>query len=340
MESAQAEQLQGNGVGATDAEVAPAAPEDGKVLEGKDGWLFVANDRNDVVGQHTGHTLLTDRELRDWRLVLENRVAWLEKLGIHYFFMLSINPHTLYPEMLPDDTPMAAVRPVQQLIGHLEETGSFARVVYPLEEILARKAERPVAAKTSSHWNAVGAYGAYARLIAEIGAVVPVQVLPEERVEYFDQPRASDLGVKFQPPRRSPQTFANVTGQKAHIVSDNFIHRRGRIAEFECPGAPDTTCLLLGDSFNYQLMPYLAESVGKLVFAHLHTLDHDVVLEHRPDVVVNVMNERGLTDVMYDLPAPTTADFAAEKQARGEVDEGSGRIWRPAAGARPVDKGC
>jgi len=313
---------------------------DGKVIEGKDGWLFVAYDGLDVIGQHTGSVRLTDRELRDWRLILESRTAWLEKLGIHYFFMLSINPHTLYPELLPEEYPMAKERTVEQLLGYMRDSGSFARVIYPLPEILAVKEERRVACETSSHWNAAGAYAAYRRLIAEIGEVAPVYVVPEERVEYFDSARFADLGIKVEPPRKSVITFANVTDQQARLTSDNFVLRRGRIAEFECPAAPETTCMIIGDSFNYQMMPFLAESFSKLYFVHLHTLDHDLVEEHRPDVVVNVMNERGLSTVMYDVPAPNTRDFAAEKTERGEVDPNSNRIWRASPTAPAVDKGC
>jgi alginate O-acetyltransferase complex protein AlgJ len=322
-----------------ESEAGPPAV-DGKVIEGKDGWLFVAFDTLDVIGQHTGALRLTDRELRDWRLILETRTAWLEKLGMHYFFMLSINPHTLYPELLPDEYTMAEERTVEQLIRHLHEAGSYARVIYPLPEILEAKQRRPVACRTSSHWNAVGAYAAYRKLIAEIGAVTPVYVVPEERVDYFEAERFADLGIKVEPPRKSVNTFANVNGQRARLVADNFILRRGRIAEFECPTAPESTCLLLGDSFNYQMMPFLAESFRKLIFAHLHTVDHDLVQEYRPDVVVNVMNERGLSELMYDLPAPTTRDFAARKAERGEVDAGSGRIWRASPTAPAVDKGC
>src|SRR4051794_5676835 len=222
---------------------------DEKVVEGKDGWLFVAQDTLDVIGQHTGALRLTDRELEHWRLILETRIAWLGKLGIHYFFMLSINPHTFYSEFMPDDLPMVEERTIEQLIGHLESPGSSARVISPLPEILAAKQERPVGCQTSSHWNAVGGYAAYRRLIGDIAEVVPVDVLPSERVEYFEAERFSDLGVKVEPPRKSTNTFANVKNQQARITGDNFVHRRGRIAEFECPAAPDTTCLLIGDSF-------------------------------------------------------------------------------------------
>jgi hypothetical protein len=339
MEPSEAQGLEAMATAVPVGEASPPTA-DGKVVEGKDGWLFVAFDTLDVIGQHTGKLRLTEHQLRDWRRVLEHRIAWLARLDIPYFFMLSINPHTFYPEKLPDEFPMARERTVEQLVNHLRDTGSFARVIYPLPEILAAKEHRRVGCETSSHWNAVGAYAAYRKLMGEIAPAAPAAILPEERVEYFEAPRFADLGVKVEPPRKSLNVFANVRDRQAELTADNRVLRRGRIAEFECPAAPESTCMVIGDSFNYQLLPYLAESFRKLIFVHLHTLDHELVEEHRPDVVVNVMNERGLSNVMYDVPAESAREFAARKTARGEVDSGSGRIWRPSAGAPPVDKGC
>jgi hypothetical protein len=253
--------------------------------------------------------------------------------------MLSVSPHTMYPELLPE-YPMAEVRPVEQLIADLEEHDSPARIVYALPEILEAKKHRPVASKTSSHWNAVAGYAAYRKLIDEVAEKLPVYMVPEERVEYFDAERFGDLGFKVDPPRKSPITFADVTGQRAQLVSDNLILRRGRVVEWECPTAPDTTCLLIGDSFIYQMVPFLAESFRRLIFGHLLSMDYDLVRECSPDVVLHVMNERGLSEVMYDMPAKTTRQFAAEKSALGMVDPDSSRIWRASPTAPAVDKGC
>ena len=55
---------------------------DGKLLVGKGRWLFLDNDTNNVVRQHTGDLLFSPAGLRRWQLVLGNRTAWAERMGV------------------------------------------------------------------------------------------------------------------------------------------------------------------------------------------------------------------------------------------------------------------
>jgi hypothetical protein len=51
--------------------------DDGKVIAGKDGWLFLAYDGNRVLDQHLGRLRLSDVQLERWTSALEMRVSWL-----------------------------------------------------------------------------------------------------------------------------------------------------------------------------------------------------------------------------------------------------------------------
>ena len=112
---------------------------DEKVVRGKNGRLFIDADTNRVLDQHAGKLLLTPEQLEQWRTVLEQRAERLAERGIPYFFLVPPNPHSLYPEDLPDGVPPpAAVRPIIQLMEHLESCFGF-RLGYPLELLLAAK---------------------------------------------------------------------------------------------------------------------------------------------------------------------------------------------------------
>src|SRR5207249_7057239 len=63
-------------------------------------------------------------------------------------------------------------------------------------------------------------------------------------------------------------------------------------SDLECPDAPPTTCLLFGDSYTYPLIKFVAESFGRLVFAHSANVDRHLVEEVAPDVVVTRSEER------------------------------------------------
>ena len=52
---------------------------DGKVVEGRDGRLFLANDANRVLAQHSGELRFDEDQLRGWRELLETRTAWLAR---------------------------------------------------------------------------------------------------------------------------------------------------------------------------------------------------------------------------------------------------------------------
>jgi hypothetical protein len=296
-----------------------AEREEDKVAEGKDGWLFLARDTNHVVQQHTGRLQFGARDLEDWRFVLETRIAWLARRGVPYLFLVPPNTHAVYPEFLPDDVVAVAERPVLQLIRHLRERGSKARIVYPLEELVARKRSDLVYIKTDTHWNELGAFVAYQRLMRELAPVVEVREIQPEQLFVSRNDLPGDLGGKLDPPRASTQVFVDVMGWQAHYAKDNRVRFAGRRIEYTCKLAPEVTCLLHGDSYAEKILPVLAESFGRTVFCQMPSLDFQVVREVRPDVVIGLQNERFLLEVPYDSTAPTQAELAAAKEAQGKV---------------------
>jgi hypothetical protein len=293
---------------------------DGKIMEGRDGWYFLSNDTNHVVDQLCGRLPLTATELRAWRRLLEARTAWLGRLGIPYFFLVAPNPHMLYPEKLPEGMELSDQRPVTQLIEHLAGTESFARVIYPREDIVAARATHPVASPNDTHWSAFGAFVAYTRLMEEIAQHVAVRRLTEEQVVFSVRRRIGDLGAKLDPPLAAPQVVANVIGAAGRVTFDNQVHNRGRLAQFDCTSAPTTTGLVMGDSFTYEMLPFLVESFGHMTFAQTSTFDYELVDQERPDVVVTLMNERFMRMRPGEFGVPTTHELAAEKVKHGRAD--------------------
>jgi hypothetical protein len=302
--------------------------DDAKVLQGKHGRLFLSNDSNDVVHQHTGERLLTEQQLVHWRQVLENRFAWLERLGIPYFFLVPPNAHSVYPEDMPDELPQGPTRPALQLIEELETT-DFARVIYPLEEIAAAKPDPLLFPLTNSHWSARGGFIAYRRVAEEAARQIPMHVVSEEELDLREVVYTGDLGFKMSPKVESLHVAASVSRPQARLVSDNRIANIGSMIVTECRETPPSTCLMFGDSFAERLLPFFAASFGRFVYAHLPTLDHELVRAEKPDVVVSVLNERFLLQVPYDVGGLTCREAERQKRAderfRAEIQE-----WPPA----------
>jgi alginate O-acetyltransferase complex protein AlgJ len=289
---------------------------DNKVVRGKRGWLFLANDSNDVMAQHAGTRTLSAEEIERWRACLEDRTARLAEKSIPYFCVIAPDTHSVYPEMLPDGFEPTQLRPIHKLLFRLHETGSPACLIYPLEDLIAEKPNRLVYSAFDSHWTTFGALVAYTRLMKDVRESVEVRELDPADIRFTTRLMPGELAYKlgFDGDVEHLQPVFPVT---AHLVEDNQVANQGSYAVTECGDAPHTTCLLFGDSYSLAILPYLAESFGRLVYAHCPWHDYGLIERERPDVVVSLFAERFLIYIPDDSRGSTLAELARKKVARG-----------------------
>jgi hypothetical protein len=293
----------------------PVPSPDDKVIRGKDDWLFLGNDSNDTLGQHAGERLLTDLQVRQWHDLLEARSAWLSLLGIPYTFLIAPDPHAIYADKLPDEAVPGATRPALQVLDRLAERDSWAPVLYPLSALQADRDD--VYAKTDSHWSEWGAYLAYRELMAKLTEAVPVRRLKRQELHLTHEQRAGDLGLKFEPPIMSRFVYVDVIGSRVHLVHDNRVRNHGRLVEFKADVPNALTCLVFGDSYATRMMPLIAESFQRTLWAHIY-FDYELVRELQPDVVVTVKSERGMIVVQSDT-GPGIRMLEEQKRADGDM---------------------
>jgi alginate O-acetyltransferase complex protein AlgJ len=301
---------------------------DDKVVEGKDGWFFLDNDSNGFLRQYAGEIRLWDEALELWRDLLETRIARVGELGARYHFLVVPESATVYPENLPDGIEAAPERPVHQVMRHLASKGSPAKVIYPLEDLLAEKTRRLVYRKTDTHWNDFGALVAYRRLAWELERDVPVHVVGEDELQFFEIEIPGDLGYKVGIEAR-PELCARYLYSRARSLYDNCVESDGSLIITECPHAPPTKCVIFGDSSCYGMVTYLAQSFGRMVLVNSPTLDYDLIAEERPDLVVSQMVERYLIAVPDDSTARSIRESETAKLAEGRLRPRV-VIWDPA----------
>ncbi len=296
----------------------PASRLDNKVMRGRNGRLFLDNDTNLVIAQHRGQLRFSDAQLRQWRFVLETRVAWLKNRGADHYFLVAPNAHSVYPEDLPPEHEMSEDRPIIQLMEYLEARKSYATLTYPLDELVAER-QQCMFGKTETHWSEFGAFVAYERLAKEIAERHAIHLVTREDLRVIEKDFVGDLGIKVEPAQSAPLVFVDVQPSQAELVADNRVMNQGRRIEYRSTAAPECRCLVYGDSFAHRIVPFIAESFSHTVSAHISTLDYELVERERPDLVIGVMNERFLISVPDDLTAQSLDDLAAEKQAAGQV---------------------
>ena len=234
---------------------------DDKVVEGKDGRLFLANDSNRVLDQHAGSFRLTDGQLEEWRNVLARRSRIAQELGAEQVLLIAPDNHAIYADKLPDGFEPAAERPVHQLLGAIADIPT--RVTYPLEQLRDARRIREVCSSGDSHWNHFGSFISYRAYVEELRPLVdPVAF---EDVAFYEIEDAGDLSFKLG--RTQQRVVGELRFPGARLVDDNCISGTGALVRTECPDAADVSCLLFGDSYSYDVMTFLAESFRRCTFA-------------------------------------------------------------------------
>jgi alginate O-acetyltransferase complex protein AlgJ len=289
--------------------VAASLKKDEKVVRGRNGRLFLANDRNDVLNQQSGRRMLSDQELARWDAVLEER----RRLGIPYVLLVPPNAQSVYPEDLPAEVASARRRPIHQLLEH--QPG----LIYPLDDLEGAKPDPLLYSKGDAHWTGRGAFVAYKRLAREIASMVDLHEVDRDAVVFREVLRVGELDYKLESVEKSADVFAAVVEPRATLVSDNRVINTGMHIVTRCAEAPPTTCVVFGDSFTGHLLPFLAASFRRLVFCHLPMLDLDVIEEERPDIIVSVMNERFLVVVPAAVARGTLREQERDKLDRDIV---------------------
>jgi alginate O-acetyltransferase complex protein AlgJ len=296
-------------------------------IQGKAGWLFLAADRNDVIGQHTGSIELGRRSRRAWSRVLRARVTAARRLDVVWQSLIAPDKEAVYAEFLPDHVKPAPRRPVHEFLEIAERTG--ASCLYPLEALRVARSEMLTYRLRDTHWTDYGAYAAYRVLGEELrrrGIDLPVltpDALAWRRVSVRD-----DLGEQLDPTRRGHAVGAVVRAPQARVVFDNRIENEGHVAAFESPQGR-TSCVVFGGSFGAILLPFLAETFSRLIFVHTNMWIREIVEWEKPETVLSVPVERLLVEVPTDDGLPAFAEALERKRREGRFERSRAAVVLP-----------
>ncbi|MCX8282172.1 tetratricopeptide repeat protein [Phyllobacterium sp. 0TCS1.6C] len=284
-----------------------------KYLLGKDGWIFLDHDSNRVIDQITGRHSLDAQGVEAWRNLIAERDAYVEALGAQHLVFVAPNKELVYDEQLPDWVELSEKRPINQILRALTPQRA-SRIIYPLEALKAAKAGGLTYPKTDTHWSGYGAYVGYQAICEGLSraGIEPLR-LENSRVSFEEVPYVGDLGVKFEPPVSAPTLSARIANPAGKMEFDNRIPNRGRIRVFVNKDSTLPRCVMFGDSFGGNLLPYLKESFSTLVYIYGKSFDRELIEAYRPDVVLSEFVERFLIEPPVDTPYFTYASVVRGK---------------------------
>ncbi|MGG5811723.1 alginate O-acetyltransferase AlgX-related protein [Falsiroseomonas sp. CW058] len=261
-----------------------------KVLQGRDGFLFLQNDTNGVLDQVQAKRRLTEAELAAWEAFFRDLDAVALARGAQAFYLVAPNKECVFADRLPDGIRISEQRPVRQIEALVERLGLKAtRLVYPLDA-LRRAAAHPAYPRGDSHWSDYGAQLALAEFEAARGAAAQAPAEEEYRTEW----RNADLLAKLGGTCVEPQPVLK-RGFAAKLVADNGVVNTGRRRDWKSGRAAEGRLLMAHDSFGDWIIPALAERFGATTTLWSASLERSLVEEVAPTAILFERAERFLT---------------------------------------------
>jgi alginate O-acetyltransferase complex protein AlgJ len=265
-----------------------------KVIVGKQGWFFL-NDEV-AVAQYRGTARLEATQLETWQRVLEARRDWLQQRGIAFMLVLVPNKHQVYSEFMPDGIPrFGAEEQHVQLAAHLAEHSTL-QVVDLLPSLLEAKEEQRVYHRTDTHWNDVGAYLGYKKILEALAIALPEYagaIHPSEvRLNrYTDKGIGLTSMIALSDVYREEVLQLEQVDPQSQILTDRKkpykqLEREQQPLAHGVPGAALPRAVVFRDSFANALIPYLSENFRRVLYVWSRDVDPRIVEREKPDIVI------------------------------------------------------
>jgi hypothetical protein len=273
-------------------------PGNRSALVGRDGWLYF--NECQMVEHYRGTLLFTPDQLQDWKTVLEQYRDWFAQRGIKFLFVVAPDKQSIYPEYLPSwMNKVSSATKLDQFFAYMKMHSPVA-VLDLRQTLLENQSIGPLYLKTDSHWNQLGAFFAYQRLVNELA----VQLLPEAQPVPLDAFERTNVPA---PPgdltamagTDSSESNAISLKPKASLPPLEFIAQTDPTGPLIVTRNPHVkgSAIIYGDSFVNGWVPLLGYNFGQISYFNNHFLtsrfiDAELFKHEKPTVVIVEVIER------------------------------------------------
>jgi hypothetical protein len=278
----------------------------GRIIVGKDGWLFYSKDEK-FLADH-GLDPFSNADLDQWQQLLEKRNQYFAERGIVLLVVIPPDKQTIYPEFMPDEFahPLQPTR-LDQLLARLAQRRSPVHIVDLRPALLEEKKHEQVYFKTDSHWNDDGIFAAYLSLLNTIAQLLPqYPFTPMSKSDFAvrtitktgDLAQQLDLYFEYREETRE--------WIRKDLLKDPAAFEKMPNSPFTLGNPRGPRLLTYNDSFTAPMIQFLAPHFSHATYcwnAWTESIDPSIVKDARPDIVINEFVERKLHN-----PPPVDAD--------------------------------
>lgn len=272
------------------------------VVLGKDGWLFLGNRFNNIIYSHIGIDTLTKSDLEStWRSI-QNRQEYLKQRNIKYYVCIAPNKHTVYDKYLPTHFQNRNTTKLEQLKSYLKMK-DFELI--DLKDNFYQYDTFRLFHKTNTHWNHVGAFLGYKRLISSIQVDfddLESFELNDFRIDTLikqrqDITKMMKIDIEEKQILLNPkEKFKSFELENQLTIPDNF-NRRPSFYENRFKGTGNLKVLMFRDSFSTAMICFLKEYFGEIVFVWRDDFNTEIIEKEKPDIVIHEIVERNINSL-------------------------------------------
>lgn len=279
-----------------------------KLLNGKDDWLFLDNDTNQVISQTVGKFNFPNNFYSLWRDLFKYRRDRAKDLGYKYVYSVAPNKETVYNRYLPEGLSLSQRRPVLVVESAAKDVLPF---YHPLQEIMSTSHEKEVYSKGDTHWNGFGGHIFYEGLMRSLD-LTPV---PHDKLVFkrFKE-KASDLSARLGLVDSVWKVSVKVPSTRQ--IKMNYIKNIGRLSVYESRNKSLPSAVIFHDSFMLPIMRLVAENFSRVTMVWQPNIDYSIIERERPDIVISQQAERFLIKCPDDISGPSHPEWVASKQAK------------------------
>jgi hypothetical protein len=254
-----------------------------------------------LIGKFQGKRFLTDDQLTNMAVKLDEIKTYLDTKGIPLIVMFCTDKETIYPEFYPKSIKRGP-EPVQlDIITRYLQEHTGVDLFNIRQALLAEKDNFMLYAVSSGdliHYNEIGAFFAYRELMRHINIHFP-EIIPYELNDIdisYDPTGIPDVSIRAGTvyTKLDPSFFDDVDVARPFTWSNEAYENE----ELDLP-----VILFLRDSYaSFDIIKgsfiakYLAQHFGKAILIHYQNMEHFVeyIDRYKPDIVVFESAEREL----------------------------------------------
>jgi len=275
------------------------------VIKGKNGWFFYNFPNDRIIENMNGEIPFSVNELVTWRNSLESKYLYLEAMDIRYFFFITPNKHSIYPEYIPETYGALQGTTRYEELNRDLLNNNIVTLLNPSTILNDIKFNHRCYNKTDTHWNEYGAFHASRYLCEEINKYFKLKTVNYSNysVEYTESPSgdlADLIGCSSILNEIKIKTFLD----DEELISFSDINLSNSLVILRSLNpSSQYKALVFHDSMFVNMRNYFSRNFAEVIYIHRDFVLNefqDTINHFKPDLIVEQIGERKLNYLPVD----------------------------------------